>query len=58
MSLGATVRPPAELIFYLVAREFGQLPWVIADAPLGEVMKTYALMNELQPKQVKGGKRG
>jgi hypothetical protein len=52
------VVPPAQLIFHIVGKEFGQLPWVVADAPLIEVLKTYALITELQPKQVKGGKRG
>jgi len=56
--LGATVVPPAEIIYHLVAKDFGQLPWVVAEAPLIEVLKTYALITELQPKQVKGGKRG
>lgn len=40
---GDSVSPPAELAFYILAKEFGVAPWEVAEAPLEEVMRALAL---------------
>ncbi|CAB4152812.1 hypothetical protein UFOVP613_34 [uncultured Caudovirales phage] len=40
---------PAQLVYYLLAKEFGVPPWVVADAPAGDVFQAieiYALVKE------------
>jgi hypothetical protein len=57
MSLGQAVKPPPEIIYHLLAKEFGKFPWEVAEAPLYLVLRAWALFVELQPKEVKRGRR-
>ena len=56
MSLGQAVKPPPEIIYHVLAKEFGRFPWEVADAPLYLVLRAWALFVELQPKEVKRGR--
>jgi len=59
LSVGHSAVPPAELIFYMVGKEFGIAPWKLAQEDAADVMATYAILREMQPKpQPKGNKRG
>jgi hypothetical protein len=40
---GDAVTPPAELAFYILAKEFGVAPWEVAEAPLDEVARALAI---------------
>jgi len=56
ISLGQAVKPPPEIIFHILAKEFGKFPWEVAEAPLDSVMLAWALYAEMQPKDVKRGR--
>jgi hypothetical protein len=56
ISLGQAVRPPVEIIFHILAKEFGKFPWEVEEAPLHYVMRAWALHAEMQPKEVKRGR--
>jgi hypothetical protein len=56
ISLGQAVKPPPEIIFHILAKEFGKFPWEIEEAPLHYVLKAWALHAEMQPKEVKRGR--
>jgi hypothetical protein len=56
LSLGQAIgRVPPEIIFHILAKEFGKFPWEVEEAPLHYVMKAWALHAEMQPKEVKRG---
>jgi hypothetical protein len=43
----------------MVGKEFGIAPWKLAQEDAADVMATYAILREMQPKpQSKGNKRG
>ena len=50
------MKPPPEIIFHILAKEFGKFPWEVAEAPLDSVMLAWALYAEMQPKDVKRGR--
>jgi hypothetical protein len=54
--MGQSVKPPPEIIFYMLAKEFGKFPWEVEEQPLCYVLKAWALHAELQPKEVKRGR--
>jgi len=56
LSLGKSVKPPPEIIFHILAKEFGKFPWEVEEAPLHYVMRAWALHAEMQPKEVKRGR--
>ena len=56
ISLGQAVKPPPEIIFHILAKEFGKFPWEVEEAPLHLVVKAWALYAELQPKEVRRGR--
>jgi hypothetical protein len=56
LSLGQSVKPTPEIIFYMLAKEFGKFPWEVEEQPLHYVLKAWALHAELQPKEVKRGR--
>lgn len=55
ISLGQSVKPSPEIIFHILAKEFGKFPWEVEEAPLHSVLKAWALYAEMQPKDVKRG---
>ncbi len=57
LSLGQSVKPTPEIIFYMLAKEFGKFPWEVEEQPLHYVLKAWALHAELQPKEVKSGRQ-
>jgi hypothetical protein len=58
LSMGQSVKPPPEIIFYMLAKEFGKFPWEVEEQPLCYVLKAWALHAEMQPKEVKRGRQG
>ena len=56
ISVGNSVVLPIELAIFMVAKEFGVLPWTLYDEDAADVMTTYSMMVMLQPKP-KGNKR-
>ena len=59
LSVGHSAVLPAELVLYTVGKEFGVLPWKLLKEDAADVMATYAILREMQPKpQPKGKKRG
>lgn len=55
ISLGQAIVPPAEIIFHILAKEFGKFPWEVEEAPLHFVLKAWALHTEMQPKEIASG---
>lgn len=58
LSVGHKTVPPPELILYTVAKEFGVLPWKLMNEDAADVMATYAILTELQPKPQAQSQRG
>jgi hypothetical protein len=55
--LGQPVKPSPEIIFHILAKEFGKFPWEVEEAPLHYVLKAWALHAEMQPKEVRRGRQ-
>jgi len=48
-------RIPTQLVYYLLGREFGVPPWVIADADAGDVLQAiqiFAILKEVENKKL------
>ena len=59
MSVGHKAVPPPEIMMYMVAKEFGIPPWKLLDEDAADILTTYAILAELQPKpQSRGNKSG
>ncbi len=56
MSIGQSVAPSAEIIFQVLAKEFGKFPWEVADAPVEDVMRAWILHCEMQPRELNNGR--
>lgn len=48
--------PPAQIIFHILAKEFGKFPWEVEDAPLSFVLQAWMIHTEMMPKEVRGGR--
>lgn len=51
---------PPQLIYYLLGREFGVPPWVIADANAGDVMQAldiFTILKEVENRKIASSHR-
>lgn len=51
MAAGHPVSPPAEIIAFILAKEFGVLPSAILQSELGDVLKWWTIFIDLQPQR-------
>lgn len=56
MAAGRSIQPHPLVMAHLVAKEFGQAPHEVMDWDAGDLLRTFMLMSDLQPKE--GMQRG
>lgn len=51
MAAGRSIQPHPILMAHLVGKEFGIAPHLVMDWEAGELLRTFTLMADLQPKE-------
>jgi hypothetical protein len=51
MAAGRSIQPHPILMAHLVAKEFGLAPHDVMDWEVGDLLRTFTLMADLQPKE-------
>ncbi len=56
LAAGRSIQPDPLIVAHLVGKEFGLAPHTVMDWEAGDLLRTFMLMSDLQPKE--GMRRG